>query len=415
MAGQQSSLFPIRMQMKVLVISTMFPNNIQPVFGIFVQQRIQRLARHCELKIVSPIPYFPLVGALKRYAYRAKVKLRLNQANLEVYYPRFFSIPMILKPLDAVFIFLSLAVFCYRMRKEFDFDLIDAHLAYPDGFAAVLLGKLFKKPVIVTLRGHDIFELPKYPIRRRQVVYALKQADRVLSVADALKQGAIRLGVPEEKIDLATNGVDTELFHPMDKLKAREELGLPQEKKIILSIGHLVVRKGFHHIIKAISLLSRQGRAGLYLVIVGAAGIEGDYKPQLDKLIKELQVDDMVCFAGSKPYHELYRWYGAADIFCLASNKEGWANVLLEALACGKPVVASRAWGTSEVITSEELGVLVEPENPSALASGLETALQKKWDYNLIIDYAKHHSWEKTAAGVYNKWQGVLGEYKRKS
>jgi glycosyltransferase involved in cell wall biosynthesis len=397
--------------MKVLVISSMFPNNIQPVFGVFVQQRLLRLARHCRLRIVSPIPYCPLVGILRRYAYRARVERRLTLNGLEVYYPRFFSVPLILKPLDGIFFFLSLVLFCRRLRKEFDFDLIDAHLAYPDGFAAVLLGKLFNKPVTVTLRGHDIFELPRYPVRKRQVIYALSRADLVLSVADALKQGAVGLGIPAEKIVLATNGVDTRLFRPVDKDKAREELGLPRDKKIILSIGHLVVRKGFQHIIRAVSLLTRQGRENILLVIVGAAGIEGDYKSQLDKLITQLGLADRVYFAGGKPYEELYKWYGAADVFCLASSKEGWANVLLEALACGKPVVATRVWGTSEVIASEDLGLLVEAGNPPALAQALDEALHKKWDGNKIIQYARQHSWEKTAEGVYEQWQRVLNEY----
>ncbi len=395
--------------MKILVISSMFPNNVQPTFGIFVQQRLVRMSKHCRLKVVNPIPYCPVVGRLKRYAYRARVKHKLNIDGLEVYYPRFFSIPMILKPLDGVFYFLCLVLFCRRIRKEFDFDVIDAHLAYPDGFAAVLLGKLLKKPVAITLRGHDIFELPQYPIRKRQVVYALKQANIVFSVADALKREAVALGIAGEKIVLATNGVDTRLFHPIDKLVAREELGLPRDKRIILSVGHLVVRKGFQHIIRAISILAEQGRGDLQLVIVGAAGIEGDYKARLDELINRLGVKDAVYFAGRRPYDELYKWYSAADIFGLASSKEGWANVLLEALACGKPVVATRAWGNSEVITAEDLGLLVEPENPTALAFSLDKALQRKWNTDIITAYSIQHSWERTAGIIYGEYKKMLG------
>ncbi len=397
--------------MKVLVISSMFPNNVQPTFGIFVQQRIMRLLKHCHIKVVNPIPHCPVVGVLARYAYRGKVKRKLNIGGLDVYHPRFFSIPMILKPLDGIFYFLCLALFCRRIRKEFDFDIIDAHLAFPDGFAAVLLGKLLKKPVCVTLRGHDIFELPKYPIRRRQVLYALNQATVVFSVADALKREAVKLGVAEEKFVLAANGVDTQLFHPMGKMQARGELGLPQDKKIILSVGHLVVRKGFQHIIRAISILARQGRGGrgnLQLVIVGAGGIEGDYKIQLDELIQQLGLKDIVYFAGSRPYAELYKWYSAADIFCLASTKEGWANVLLEALACGKPVVATKVWGTSEVIASDDIGILVEAENPTALASALDRALQKQWDVDIIKSYAKQHTWELTAEKIYSEYKKIL-------
>ncbi len=432
--------------MKVLVISSMFPNNIQPNFGVFVKQRLLALKNYAQIKVVCPIPYCPIVGGLKRYAYRAKVARRLDHEGLDTYYPRFFSIPMILKPLDGIFYLICLIFFCLRIKKEFDFDIIDAHLAYPDGFAAVILGKIFKVPVAVTLRGHDIFELPKYPVRGRQALYALRKADVVLSVADALGREAVKLmqspltqpsplrgegdinssedkgqvntlspvgrGQGEggfDKVIVASNGVNTDLFYPVNQAEMRKELGLPPDKKIVLSVGHLVVRKGFQYIIEALSILRKQGRADdLYLAIVGASGIEGDYKACLDKLVCDYGLEDYVYFAGAVSYDELYKWYNAADIFCLASSKEGWANVLLEALACGRPVVATNIWGTAEVIASDDLGILVEQGRADALADGLYTALQKEYNSNTIINYAKAHSWDMTAKIVYRQWKKIL-------
>ncbi len=392
--------------MKILTISTMFPNNVQPNFGIFVKHRLEALSKLCQIKVVSAIPYCPLVGRMKRYQYRVQVVGHLNIDGLEVHYPRFFSFPMILKPLDAVFIFLSLWRFCRKNRKEI--DIIDAHLAYPDGFAAVLLGKVLKKPVSITLRGHDIFDLPRYPVRGRQAKWAMEQADIVLSVAQALKDGAVKMGISGEKIKLAANGVDTKLFYPIDRRQARGELHLPQDKRIILSAGHLVVRKGFHYIIRALDILKRAGQGDILLVIAGAAGIEGDYKPQLDKLITELGLGKKVIFAGGQPNHEMYRWYSAADIFCLASLQEGMANVLLEALACGCPVVATRAWGNAEVICKPELGLLAEPENADSLAEAIREVLIKDWDRTKITEFASRHSWGNVADTVFREFNNLL-------
>jgi len=392
--------------MKILTISTMFPNNVQPNFGIFVKHRLAALSRLCQLKVISPIPYCPLVGRMKRYQYRTQVAGRMDIDGLEVHYPRFFSFPMILKPLDAVFIFFSLWRFCRKNREEV--DIIDAHLAYPDGFAAVLLGKVLGKPVSITLRGHDIFDLPRYPVRGRQVKWAMEQADIVLSVAQALKDGAVKMGISGDKIKVAANGVDTKIFYPIDRRQAREELRLPQDKRIILSAGHLVVRKGFHYIIRALDILKRAGQGDILLVIVGAAGIEGNYKPQLDKLIAGLGLEKEVLFAGGQPNHQMYRWYSAADIFCLASLQEGWANVLLEALACGCPVVATNAWGNAEVICKPELGLLAEPENADSLAETIQKALIKDWDRAKITEFAGGHSWESVAENVLREFNNCF-------
>jgi len=188
-------------------------------------------------------------------------------------------------------------------------------------------------------------------------------------------------------------------------------LGLPEEGRLVLSCGHLVVRKGFHYLIRALGLLRQRGYADLRLVIVGAPGIEGNYKPQLVRLTRELGLEEAVYFAGAQPNSCLNWWYSAADVFCLASTKEGWANVLLEALACGTPVVATRVWGTGEVICSPEYGVLVPPQDVEALADGLSKALSLEWDRDRLVGYAREHTWDKVAEGVYSIWQEVVAGY----
>jgi glycosyltransferase involved in cell wall biosynthesis len=384
----------------------MFPNNNQPTFGIFVKNRMQALSHHAQVKIAAPIPFCPLVDRMARYAYRNGVVSYEKNGSLEIHHPRHFSIPMILKPLDGVFFYQALHRFVRRQQEKF--DLLDAHLAYPDGYAAVLLGKKLKIPVTITLRGHDIFELPKHPIRIRQVIWALKKADKVFSVCQALKDGAVKLGIPAEKISVHPNGVFPDFFYPMDRDEARRTLGLPMDKNIILSVGHLVIRKGFHHIIDALAALNSSGEKDIFLVIVGDPGIEGDIKTKLNEQILRLGLTKQVLLAGAIPYKELHLWYNAADVFCLASSKEGWANVLLEALACGIPVVATSFWGNKEVVQSDSLGILVDSQDPLKLSQALEKALKKKWDRKAIVDYARQKSWQRVAENIALEWRELV-------
>ena len=175
--------------MKILSLTTLFPTRVQPVHAVFVYNRLNHMATFAEVKVVAPIPYFPFEHLRPSYEYRSQVPAQDRIGNLDVIYPRYLSIPAILKPLDGVFLFLT-ALFAIReIRREFDFDILDTHLAFPDGFAGVLLGKIFNKPVTITLRGHDINVLPgdEFPVRKRMVEFAVKRANLVIGVADALR------------------------------------------------------------------------------------------------------------------------------------------------------------------------------------------------------------------------------------
>jgi len=393
--------------MNVLVITSMFPSRALPNHAVFVKNRILRASKQCSIKVVVPIPYFPCLNFLKRYSFRKQIPEYDIIDGMKVYYPRFLSIPKFLKPLDGFFLFLTCLIFIKRKLNDFDFELIDSHLAFPDGFGAVLLGNYLNKPVTITLRGHDINDLPRFPVRFRQLKYALKNADQIFSVAKALKDRAVSFGIDKKKIIVSSNGVDTSVFRAYDMYEMRKELNLPLDKKIIVSVGNLVERKGFHILIEALRILRDRYRNDAYLVIVGGPGEEGDYSEVLFRLIHELNLSKYVTMAGPQKNSDLYKWYNASDISCLASSKEGWANVLLESLACGKPVVATNVWGTPEVICSEKYGILTE-RNPKVMASALSKALDIKWDQDAIIAYAQQHTWDKVASGVINKWKSLI-------
>jgi teichuronic acid biosynthesis glycosyltransferase TuaC len=324
-----------------------------------------------------------------------------------VHYPRFVSVPGILKPLDGLFLFLSVWHLARKLRRDFDFDLIDSHLAYPDGFGCALLARVLNKPLTVTLRGHDINVFPKHPVRRRQIQFTLRAADKVIAVADALRRGAVALGCPGEKTVTIPNGVDAELFYPGDGTEARRRLDLPLERRIVLSIGHICERKGFHLLVRSLAGLKQEFPDTL-LVIAGEPGAEPDHTAAVERTIRELNLGEDVVLVGAHPNHLLRDWYNAADVFCLASSKEGWANVLLESLACGTPVVATRVWGTPEVISSDEYGILVE-RTPEEIGRGLSLALRRSWDRKRISEYARSRTWDVVAGEVTDVFDEILG------
>lgn len=256
---------------------------------------------------------------------------------------------------------------------------------------------------MVSARGSDVNLFSQFPLIRKLLKLTLRKAAAVIAVCHALKDAIVNLNIPSAKIAVIPNGVDTAKFFPVSKQAARRQLGLPGGK-IILSVGELIPRKGFHVLIQALELLvCEHGRRNIHLIIVGA----GAYRKSLEGLIASLKLVKHVRLAGSVPHTELYKWYSAADLFCLASDREGWPNVILESLACGTPVVATAIWGTPEILTSQEIGFLTKREARD-MAEKLSLALDKSWQPQEIVNYARAHTWEKVALSVYDVLAEVL-------
>ncbi len=399
--------FQKKESLKILLISSVFPNEKQPTLGTFVRERMLHVAKRCEVMVVAPAPWFPLIRYFKKN-YRPVVPKMEIQDGIKVYHPKFFNFPGLFKCLDGIFLFFSSSLTLYKIKKSFDFDIIDSHFAYPDGLGAVLLGRLFKKPVTITLRG-TIVPLSNYRLRRFQISFALKSANIVFSVCKSLKDKAVSLGVQENKIVVVSNGVDTDKFKPINQREIREDLNLPLDKKIIISIGAIVKRKGFHKIIQALPSVTEKN-PDILLVIVGGASVEGYCKPELDMLVEELSLKEHVLFAGNIPHSDVFKWLNASDIFCLATSNEGWANVLLEALACGKPVVTTTVGGNGEVIKSSDYGILVSPEDKKGLEMALLRSLEKKWNYEKLIEYACQNSWDKAANLILKNYKNIKND-----
>ncbi|MBN2395307.1 MAG: glycosyltransferase [Candidatus Atribacteria bacterium] len=364
------------------------------------------VARYNEIKVIAPIPFFPFLKLLKKFDNNL-IPTREIQDGIDVYHPRFFYIPGLFKFLDGFFYFLSIIYLVIKIKKEFKFELIDAHFAYPDGLAAVLISKALNVPVIITLRGVDVIRYSKYFIRKLLIKYTLNHATEVISVSNDLRLKAIQVFNINRYISVIPNGIDLSLFKPIDKNIAREKLELPLDKEIILSIGGLVERKGFHRVIKILPSLLKK-KPNLLYIIVGGPCREGNIEQQIRKMIKELSLENHVLMTGEVPNDAIGYWINAADIFCLVTSNEGWANVFFEAFACGKPVVTTKIGGNPEVIKDTEYGILIELNSERELEEALIKGLDTKWNKQQIINYAKSNTWEYVAKEVIQLFEKVI-------
>jgi glycosyltransferase involved in cell wall biosynthesis len=391
---------------RVLVLSSVFPNPKRPTLGVFVRERLRRVADHCEVRVVAPLLWFPGNRHIRGDAW-SDIPHVERQGSLVVHHPRFFCVPRYLKWTDATFYAASLLPFLARLRASFPFDLIDAHFAYPDGAAAVLLGKALRRPVVITLRG-SLVRLMTYPSHRPQLKFALSRASRVVAVSRSLKAAAVELGIPADGITVIPNGVDADVFFPIDRRRARLALGLPQDRTIILSVGGLNEGKGHHRIIGLLPSLLRD-RPELLYVVVGAEHPADNFRTRLERMVRQHGLERHVLLAGARPHPEIRDWLGAADLFCLATRSEGWANVLLEALACGRPVVTTRVGGNPEIIEDDRLGLLVPPGDDAALRGAILRALDEPWDQEHLIAHARAYSWEHAALRVMDEFRSAFG------
>ena len=394
--------------MKVLVFTTLYPNSVWPNHGVFIKERISRLVGldGCEVKVIAPVPYFPAVKFNWRWKY-SQVAHREWRDGIEVHHPRYFITPKIGMALYGWMMFVTVLAAVKKVQKNFDFDLIDAHFVYPDGFAAIQLGRIFKKPVVVSARGSDINLYKTFAGISKLLQYVLSKADRVIAVSQALKRAMVDLGIAEGKIFPIPNGVDLEKFYPVPKERARQQLGL-SNGRMILSVGNLTPNKGFDLLIRSFAILiDRLDEPELQLTIVG----EGLFRSKLEKLIATLNLHGRARLVGALPHNQLRLWYSAADLFCLVSHREGWPNVILESLACGTPVVATPAGGIPEILNSETLGLLTERDERK-IADAIVAALGKKWISDQLVAHARNHSWNRAAADVLGVFQSALDSRK---
>lgn len=348
--------------LRVLVLSTLFPDASRPNFGIFVERQTLSLAERddVEVRVVAPrgLPPGPL-ARLGRYAALAALPAHEQWKGLRVDRPRFLNLPGTGGRFHARAMAAALTPLLREIRKDFPFDVISAEFFFPDGPAAILLGRRFGVPVSIKARGSDIHDWGRRPGIGKQVIAAGQAADGVLAVSEAMRDDMIAMGVPRGKIETIATGVDLARFTPRDRAAAKAELGVAGP--LVLSVGALIPLKGHDIVIDAVATLP-----GVTLWIAG----EGGDRKRLEAQIERLGLGDRVKLLGSVPPDRVATTLAAADAMALASEREGLANAWLEALASGTPIVIPDVGGARQVVTSPAAGRIVA-RTPAAFAAAL--------------------------------------------
>lgn len=390
--------------MKVLLFSSLFPSSVRPTHGIFVETRLRELLKtgQVETRVVAPVPWFPFSGErFGEYGQFAATPLQEQRNGIEVHHPRYLLLPKVGMNLAPEAMARGAWPTIQRLRADgFDFDLIDAHYYYPDGVAAAILARRLGKPLVVTARGTDLNLIPEHAYPRQRILETAAQAGASVGVCRALMDTLAELGADAGKLHTLRNGVDLDRFAPEPRDTARERLGLPLQGRLMLSVGHLIERKGHFVAIDSLAHLP----ADVRLVIAGS----GPDRQALEKRAAQRGFSDRVQFAGVVPQTDLKWWYSAADVLALCSSREGWANVLLEAMACGTPVIATNIWGTPEVVNTPEAGVLMTERSGAGLADAWARLFASYPAREATRAYAEQFSWASTTQGQLSLFRSLL-------
>ena len=379
---------------RTLLFSTLYPSSARPVHGVFVETRLRELLRtgEVETKVLAPVPWFPSTDARwGEWAKMAATPARETRNGIDVLHPRYPVVPKVGMTVAPLLLAAAAIGPLRRLQAEgFDFDLIDAHYFYPDGVAAAILARLLRKPLAITARGTDLNLIPRHALPRRMIRWAAQRADASIGVSQALVDVLRGWNIDPTRLHAMRNGVDLKRFRPLPREQMRRELGL-NGAPLLLSVGNLLELKGHHLLIDALQALeSRYPEARL--VIVG----QGPERRSLEERAHARGVAQRVSFAGVVPNDELARWYSAADVLVLASRREGWPNVLLEAMACGTPVVATSVGGVPEIIASH-VGVLLLERGVLPLKTALCQLLTAPPPRSVVRAYAENFGWEHTS------------------
>ncbi|HET6348975.1 MAG TPA: glycosyltransferase family 4 protein [Candidatus Krumholzibacteria bacterium] len=372
---------------RVLVLTGIFPNRCNPTWGVHVFQNVRALAAHADVRVVAAVPWVPRRLARGRYRVYAGVPARDRWEGIETVYPRFVVVPRVGRFLHGYQLFASILPAVAEEVRRFRPDALLAYFAYPYGFAAVLFGGVFRLPVAVSCRGSDVNFMTAPRLQGGLIRRALKACGHVLVMSEDMRALVLGWGVEPAHVTVVSNGVDAVRFAPADRGAARASLGLALDARIAVCVSRLSHEKGIDVLIDAARVI---GHPDVRIVVVGD-GVERD---ALTAQAHAAGLAERITFAGTRPHDEIPRWLAAADVAVLPSRAEGMPNAVLEALAAGRPVVATAVGGTRELIHDPALGLLVPPDDPASLAKALEQALSSPWDAALIARSVSSRTWD---------------------
>lgn len=405
---------------RVLLFSTLFPSVARPGHGLFVETRLRELVAtgRVEARVIAPVPwFFSTDQRWGAYAQMAATPRRAVRDGIAIVHPRYPVLPKIGMSIAPLLLALWSLPAALRLRRQgFDFDLIDAHYAYPDGAAAALLSRWLNRPLAITARGSDLHQIADFAGPRAWLRWAQRQARACIGVSAGLAQRWRALGAAEDKVAVWRNGVDLQRFVPMEMAEARARLGLPQGVPLLVQVGNLLPVKRPQLALETLAWLRRQpeGREAR-LVWVG----HGPEREALQARAAALGLEAVVHFAGAVPQSDLSAWFSAAQLSLLCSEREGWPNVVLESLACGTPVVGVGVGAVPDIVTSPVAGRVVEihpgatltamgaVELPAALGAAALDVLRQPFPRAAVRAVAEPFGWGPTSAAqalTFERW-----------
>jgi glycosyltransferase involved in cell wall biosynthesis len=390
-----------RLPVRLLTLTTLFPNARQPRRGIFIANRLARMrdTGRVDATVVAAIPWFP--GAYREAAGVPRAETILG---MPVRHPRSLHVPglgMRVQPDSLARALLD--DLRNRGGAGGGFDVVDAHYFYPDGVAAARVADALGLPLVISARGSDINLIGGMPFARRRMLDAARRAQALIAVSGALAARMSTLGMPAERIRVLRNGVDADVFRPESRREARARIGVADAGRWVLGVGNLVPEKGFEVLVRAVATL-----ANTRLLLVG----EGPSRDALRSLAASV-APGRVEFRGSMPQSDLRFVYSACDVLGLPSLREGWPNVVLEAIACGLPVAAAAVGGVPEILGANAPAVLLETRAPEAWAGALMRLSDAALTSDGVRAYALRFGWDEVVAAQCALYEQVVEDIHR--
>ncbi len=367
-----------------LTVTSLYPTVSHSQDGVFIQRRLNGLVEHADVSVLRPVPWFPIYRP-----YTAGE--RSLQNGIPVYDRRMFYLPKYMKHWDSVWLRRCVEPQLRQRQATSEIDLIDAHFGFPTGVGCFRVGRRLGIPVFITLRGVEETDIQDKRIGP-QLVEALSGCAGVVAVSDSLKAAAVKHGVPANQIRVIPNAVEVDHFRPGDQLAARRRLGLMEKGPIIVAVGSLIRRKRHHVLVQAFREVKERLPTAT-LVIVGGPAHEPTYPRFLRRMIAESGMTESVLLAGPLDPDAIQEWLHAADVFSLATVREGCCNAVLEALACGRAIVTTPAGDNERYVDPPKNGIIVPFDDPDALAQGLCAALECEWDEESISQSVRSRGW----------------------
>lgn len=371
---------------RVLVLTGIFPNRQSPTWGIHVFQNVRALSAYADVRVVATVPWIPEVVAHGRYRAYADIPGRDRWEGIDVVYPRFFVVPKVARFLHGYEYFYSIRTAVAREARDFRPDVILAYFAYPYGFAAVRFGRMFRLPVVISCRGSDINNMSRPRLQGGMIISSLRACRRVFVMSDEMRARVLTWGLDPARVEIVSNGVDAERFRPGDRARERAILGIEADARVVVCVSRLSREKGIDVLVDAMA----QNDDSTRLYVIG----DGIERAALAARARSLGIDRRVSFLLTRPHDEIPRWLAAADVVVLPSRAEGMPNAVLEALASGRPVVATAVGGTRELVHDSSLGLLVPPDDAGALAAALREALNHTWNEKVIAESVAPRTWD---------------------